>query len=75
MPDTENVLSEHGPRTAFVHGGPCGPRTRCWRPSCRADWGDCRTVEWTARAVIARCHKAIYQDVNFEVPYRLAALA
>lgn len=72
---TDSLSADRSTRIALIHEGPCGPRTRCWRPACRAAWGDYRTVEWTARAVIARCHRAIYEDLNLDVALRLVASA
>jgi hypothetical protein len=40
------------------HDGLCGWREQCWRPECRAEFGEYQTVErWpdTGR-IIARCH-------------------
>lgn len=48
-------------RPAIRHGGPCGVRRQCWRPSCRAEYGDLRTLEILASppVVLAYCHREV----------------
>lgn len=56
---------ESTPRRQFRHTGACGVREFCWRPSCRREFGDYRTIErWPSTGlVIARCHR-----MAFDVP-------
>jgi hypothetical protein len=49
------------PRLRLAHGGRCGRRDHCWRPSCRSAFGIYRTVEELDDGrVIAYCHRARY---------------
>lgn len=47
-------------RQAMRHAGRCGPRTFCYRPECRSEFGDYRTVEIVGgRAIYYFCHGVI----------------
>ena len=43
-------------RPPLGHRGPCGTRRRCYRPACRAEFGDVQTVEIVDRVAIFFCH-------------------
>ena len=43
-------------RPAIRHRGPCGPRRRCYREACRAEFGDFATVEILGRVALFFCH-------------------
>ena len=39
------------------HKGPCGRRVHCWRPACRAEFGEYLTVEvLDDGSAVAFCH-------------------
>ena len=43
------------------HTGPCGPRVRCHRATCRARFGEYATVELLRDGTrLARCHGITY---------------
>jgi hypothetical protein len=49
------------------HDGPCGQRSVCWRPACRAAYPDALTVEWfPSRRIIARCHEREYTACDLD---------
>ena len=65
--DQRSAPARHGAtiRPWLRHAGACGTREVCWRPACRDDFGDLRTVETIASprwVVIARCHDRVYVD-------------
>lgn len=54
------------------HDGPCGRRSACWRPACRAAWGDYRTVEVLGDGlVLAYCHGSRFRPIAYR-PERAA---
>lgn len=58
------------PYAPVRHPGQCGQRSQCWRPRCRAYFGDFKTIEQLDNGVIvAHCHGATYSTelaVNVE---------
>jgi hypothetical protein len=50
------------------HDGPCGRRVRCWRPECRARFGELATVEVLATGEwLAYCHGTRWHPRPVEV--------
>lgn len=59
--------SRNGTTTELRHEGPCGTRERCWRPSCRAKFGDYATVERLRDGrVLSRCHGSEFSVLGMQ---------
>jgi hypothetical protein len=51
------MTTSPGP-SAIRHPGPCsGHRFRCYRPACRAVFGDYKTVELAGNRIVYYCHR------------------
>lgn len=60
-PANDRQYTPHGYRRTIRHRGPCGRRTTCWRPSCRAEFPGYPSVEVLSTGeMIAYCHNETY---------------